>query len=61
MAKDHSIIKSFDIVDIRKYIHPFTMVAGKGPGPERICLGPVGSVWVLHFMQERFHSMSPGD
>ena len=31
------------------------------PGPERVCPGPAGRVWVLDVMKEKFHSMSPGD
>ena len=32
-----------------------------GTGLERVCLWLVCSVWVLDFMQERFHNMHPGD
>lgn len=32
-----------------------------GPDPERVCLGPVGSMWVLDFVRGRFHRTSPGD
>lgn len=35
--------------------------AGKGPGPWKVCLEPAGSVWVLDVVQEKFHSISPGD
>ena len=31
------------------------------PDPERGCLGPAASVWVLDFIQERLHNMNPGD
>lgn len=37
------------------------MLLDRGPGPEQVCVGPDGSVWVLDFMQERFHNMSSGD
>ena len=33
-------------------------VTGWGPGPEQDCLGPASSVWVLDFVQERFHITS---
>lgn len=29
------------------------------PGPERVCLGPASSVWVLDFVWEKFYNMSP--
>ena len=32
-----------------------------GPGPEWVCPGPTGSVWILAFMLERFHNTSPRD
>ena len=35
--------------------------AGKRTSPERVCLGPTGSVWVLGFVQERFHNPTRGD
>ena len=34
---------------------------GKGPGLEQVCLRPTGNVWVLDFVQERFHNMRPED
>lgn len=37
------------------------VLAERGPGPERVCLGPAGNVQILDFMQERCHNMSPGD
>ena len=36
-------------------------VPGQRPGPEQVCLWPAGSVWILAFVQERFHNWSPGD
>ena len=27
---------------------------GQGPGPERVCLKPACSMWVLDFVQEKF-------
>ena len=36
-------------------------VTRQRPGPEWVCLGPVGSMWVLDFAWEGFHNMSPGD
>ena len=36
-------------------------ITGQGLGPDQACLGPSGSVWVLDFMQERFHNKSPGE
>lgn len=36
-------------------------VTRKEPGPEQVCLGLAGSVWVLDFVQEGFHSKSSGD
>ena len=38
-----------------------TLSPDRGPGPERVCPGPAGSVWVLESGQERFHSTSPGE
>lgn len=36
--------------------------ASEGPTvPERVCLGLASSLWVLHVVQERFHSTSRGD
>ena len=32
-----------------------------GTSPEQVCLRPACSVWVLDFMQQRFHNMSPID
>ena len=40
---------------------PVTLLPYREPGPEPVCLGPSGRVWVLDFLQERFHHMSPGD
>ena len=37
------------------------MLPDRGPGLERVCLGPASSVWVLDCVQERFHNTSPGD
>lgn len=28
---------------------------------EQVCLRVAGAVWVLNFVQERFHNASPGD
>ena len=36
-------------------------VTKQGLGPERVRLGLADSVWVLSFVQERFHNSSPGD
>lgn len=36
-------------------------VTRKEPGPEQVCLGLASSVWVLDFVQERFHSKRSGD
>ena len=36
-------------------------VTRQDPGLEQVCLGPACSVWVLDFMQKRFHNTSPGD
>ena len=33
----------------------------RGPGPKQGCLGPAGRVWVLDFVQERFHNRNPSD
>ena len=38
-----------------------SMLQNKGPGPEWVCPGPAGGVWVLDFVQERFHSTSLDD
>lgn len=38
-----------------------TIVTGRGPSAEWICLWPAGPMWVLDFMLQRAHSMSPGD
>lgn len=37
------------------------MLWGRGPSPEGVCFGLAGSVYVLHFIQERFHHTSLGD
>ena len=37
------------------------LLLDRGAGPEQVCLGSASSVWVLDFVQERFHNMSPGD
>ena len=37
------------------------LLPDRGPGPERVCLKLAGSMWVLDLVQERFHSMSPGE
>lgn len=36
-------------------------VTGKGPGPEQVCLGPAGSMWVPDFVQKWFYNVSPSD
>lgn len=33
----------------------------EGDQAQWVCLRPAGSVWVLGFLQKRFHSMKPGD
>ena len=37
------------------------VLSDKEPGPEWVCPGPAGSVWVFDFVKEKFHNMSPGD
>ena len=37
------------------------MFPGQELGLEQVCLRPAYSVWVLDFMQEIFHDMTPGD
>ena len=37
------------------------LLLDRGPGPEWVCRGPAGSIWVLEFVYERVHKMSPGD
>ena len=32
----------------------------RAPGPERVCLGPAGTAWILDLVQERFCNMDPG-
>lgn len=40
----------------------FLMLSRMGIRPaECVCLGPACCVWVLAFVQERFHHMRPGD
>lgn len=39
----------------------FILLPERGPGSERVCLGLAGSVWVLDFVQGRFHNMDPGN
>ena len=36
-------------------------VTGQEPGLEQVCLRLASSLWVLDFVQKRFHNMSPGD
>ena len=38
-----------------------TVLLERGPGPEHVYLEPAISVWVLDFVQERFHNAGPGD
>lgn len=33
----------------------------RGPGPQQVCLRLAGRVWVLDFVQGRFHSISAGE
>ena len=40
---------------------PCLCVTGWELGPEWVGLGPADNVWVLDFVQERFHNTSPGD
>ena len=41
--------------------HKASNVLLPDPRPREGLLGPADSVWVLDFVQERFHNTSPGD
>lgn len=37
----------------RRGVIVYIMLPERGPGPERVCLGPANSVWVLYFVKEK--------